>query len=179
MTKIAGSCDFRVVRDRPGHLDPRIRTTTPSPPCDEGGSLPKSASIDMWQEACGRFQGYLQRRLQPHLRLAEQATEENLEGFHQHLLACGCTGHTILNYFNHLRMALERMHPGQSFKFITHPNGIPLRKKLDMTKRDIVPPELDVLIGWVKNLFCFGPPVNRKPATAGAGPGCGDVRHPL
>jgi integrase len=82
--------------------------------------------------------------------------EENLAGFYQHLIDCGCSGHTIVNYFNHLRAALQRMHPGQSFKFITHPNGIPLRQKLDMTKRDIEPPPLDVLIEWVKDLYATG-----------------------
>src|SRR5579859_7837770 len=94
----------------------------------DGGSLPKPVSIGMWQEACGRYQGYLQRegRPNPDLPLAVRATEDNLEGFYQHLLACGCSGHTILNYFAHLRAALKRMHPGQSFKFITHPGGIPL-----------------------------------------------------
>jgi hypothetical protein len=124
----------------------------------EGGSLPKPVSIDMWQEACGRYLGYLQRhgRLNPALSLAGRATEDNLEGFYQHLLACGCAGHTIFNYFAPLRAALERMHPGQSFKFITHPGGVPLRRQLDMTKRNIKPPDLEELRAWVKDLYAAG-----------------------
>jgi integrase len=124
----------------------------------EGGALPKPASIGMYQEACGRFLGYLQRqdRLDPVLPLADQVIEENLEEYYRHLLACGCAGYTILNYFNQLRLALERMHPGRRFKHITHPNGIPLRQRLDLTKRDIKPPELDELIAWAKELYASG-----------------------
>jgi integrase len=123
-----------------------------------GGRLPAAATIAKHQGSCERFLGHLKciGRIDDSASLAELASEDNLDSFDQVLQLANRSGYTIAGYFADIRAALQRMHPGCSFKYVTCPGGIPMRRQMSMEKRDIVPPPLDELIAWSKELYNAG-----------------------
>jgi hypothetical protein len=124
----------------------------------EGGRLPSKASIRCYKQSYRRFAGHLRRigRLHPDQEPLDRATEENLGSFFNELVTAGLAGHTVCFYFQALRRAFQRMYPGQDFRYITHPDGIPLHQRLDMSRRDIKAPHLDDLIQLAKDCFHTG-----------------------
>ena len=124
----------------------------------EGGHLPAKGSIRAYKQAYYRFAGHLYRsgRLDPNQQPIERATEENLESFYQELVEAGAAGHSIMFYFQGLRRTFQRMYPGHDFRYITHPGGISLRQRLDLSRRDINPPSLYDLIRLAQDCFQSG-----------------------
>lgn len=119
--------------------------TTPqrSPFRTEGGGRPRAhATHRKYAEAYGRFIGFLRRGFPDLLDrpAAQRLTPDVLDAYFVHLHEeSRNTASTVTMRFVDLRFALQAMHPGVSFKQVTHPGGVPLTSLLRAEpKRGIV-----------------------------------------
>jgi hypothetical protein len=102
--------------------------------------------------------------LDPDAPLAEQVTPERLDDYFGCLLGNGNSPYTIEGRFRQLRAALQMMHPGGEFGFVTRPDGIPLQQTMEMRRRVLFVPDSRHLV------FLGGGVVPRRPRPAGGDP---------
>jgi integrase len=123
----------------------------------DGGAARNAYTLRKVAGGYGRWLGHLQQqgRLDPAAAPAERLRDEWLDGYYEHLQACGNADYTVVTRFAELRTALQWMVPGTSFHRITAPHGVSIRARLPMTKRRSggLVPHAAVLLSWAEELF--------------------------
>ncbi len=115
-------------------------------------------SLQKVLEGYARYLKYLSDTGQLHLQElpVERISPKRLDGYIRHLEARGNTGRTILGRFEELRDALKLMYPGQDFRGLMKPQGIPLQDVLQPQAKVVVPIDSAVLLAWAEDLFAEG-----------------------
>jgi integrase/recombinase XerD len=106
----------------------------------------------------GRWLGFLQRagELDPAEPPSQRPTAERLDAYFAHLQQCHNRDYTVVSRFDELRIALQWMHPGTTFGWITHPHGVSIKARLPMIRRGGLVPDSVTLTAWAKTLFRQG-----------------------
>ena len=95
-------------------------------------------------------------RLTPDGSVLDSLLPDCLNAYFIDQRARGRADFSILTSFKSLASALKLMFPEKDFKFITNPEGIPLRRALPMRRRDIFVPDARHNVFWAEQLFKSG-----------------------
>lgn len=105
----------------------------------------------------GRWLGYLSGQgLLDARGPADRITPERLDGYFEHLVACGNADHTIYGRFSGLRRALRFLCPGVDFAWVMKPGGRSWRDLLEMRTRARFVPSDEELLEWAETIFRGG-----------------------
>jgi integrase len=111
-----------------------------------------------WERSYGRWLTF-RRSLtcfDPAVTPSARVTAELLDTYFHHLRSAGNSGITILGRFTGLEAALRLLEPDIDHRWITRPNGVSLRRLLDLTPRPVFVPDSAVLLRWSRSLFRRG-----------------------
>ncbi|WP_137128289.1 phage integrase family protein [Roseomonas sp. HF4] len=107
-------------------------------------------ALDKAEKGWGRFLTFLDLRgdLDRGVGPAARPTRERIAAFLDEMIELGNADHTITGRLQELTDALRVMAPGEDFRWIQAPDGVPIRTLLDMRKRDLVVYHPRVLFEW-------------------------------
>lgn len=102
------------------------------------------------EKGWGRFLTFLARRgdLDAGNAPTSRPTPERVAAFLDDMVELGNADHTITGRLQELTDALRVMAPGEDFRWIQAPGGVPIRSLLEMRKRDFVVYHPRVLFRW-------------------------------
>ena len=119
----------------------------------------RSRSPETYKSYAGAVGTYLWYCLQSNGRLDAEAlltdlvTPELIEGYFDYLQHHGNAPYSILGRFGSLHAALRMMHPEGDFGFVTKPDGLPLRRMMEMRRRVLFVPDARHNVFWAEALF--------------------------
>lgn len=125
---------------------------------NQGGRGPNAASLSKLASGYGRWLGFLRQagELDEREAPAVRVTPERLDAYFEHLRGCGNADYTVVSRFDELRGALQLLCAGMDFRWISRPQGISLRLRLPMRRRNRFVPDSAALLTWAEELFQAG-----------------------
>jgi integrase len=119
------------------------------------GRLRSPDTYVSYAASVGVYLWYLQSEglLDPDASLADLVTPDRMDDYFACLLRHGNAPYSIVGRFRHLRAALQMMHPGVDFGFVTRPDGMPLQQIMQMGRRLLFVPDSRYNVFWAEALF--------------------------
>jgi hypothetical protein len=120
------------------------------------GRLRSPATYKSYAEAVGTYLWYYLKSigpLDPEASLADLATPEYTDGYFDYLVEHGNAPCSILGRFGSLHASLRMMHPDGDFGSVMKPDGLPLRRIIEMRRRILFVPDARHTVFWAEALF--------------------------
>jgi integrase len=119
------------------------------------GRLRSPHTYKTYADNVGAYLWYLESKglFDSEASLADMVTPERTDNYFDYLLSQGNAPYSILGRFGSLHAALRMMHPSDDFGFVTKPDGLPLRRIMEMRRRVRFVPDARHNVFWAEAMF--------------------------